>query len=390
MKRSTYYLRLVTPAFLGNAKQQGEWRTPPVKALFRQWWRVLLFSQSLNKDKPLSIHSLREREAATFGHAWLEDDNHRKRFFRSPLRLFLDGWNTGTLSELRQERRVDHPEVGRNVGALLYLGYGPLTYEKAKGSTVLKWPPALDAGSTARLILEWPEREPDRVGNFVSWLVIMLHWFGAMGGRSRNGWGSLHVFQENGEPVSHFRNLQAMKPLFVPLKVALQHYDWPCGIGKDANGPLVWVTKEQHSSWQEAMEEVARIKIAFRTAFPFLQNEDARDPRVDERHVLAYPVTNHGVLEWSETAKGKPILDDRGRLKQRERLANQLRFKVHRVQGKDGKDRFVAIAFHLPHRLPDALWAELSDTQRDWVRENELEVWSNVHAVLDEKMARLA
>ena len=40
MKTFTYTLSFTTPAFLGNASQQAQWRTPPVKALLRQWWRV--------------------------------------------------------------------------------------------------------------------------------------------------------------------------------------------------------------------------------------------------------------------------------------------------------------------------------------------------------------
>ena len=39
MQTYSYQLRFQTPAFLGNAQQQGQWRTPPIKALLRQWWQ---------------------------------------------------------------------------------------------------------------------------------------------------------------------------------------------------------------------------------------------------------------------------------------------------------------------------------------------------------------
>ena len=29
MQRMTYRIRFLTPAFLGNAEQSGQWRTPP-------------------------------------------------------------------------------------------------------------------------------------------------------------------------------------------------------------------------------------------------------------------------------------------------------------------------------------------------------------------------
>jgi CRISPR-associated protein Cmr1 len=38
MTETSYTVRFVTPAFLGDADQKGRWRTPPFKALIRQWW----------------------------------------------------------------------------------------------------------------------------------------------------------------------------------------------------------------------------------------------------------------------------------------------------------------------------------------------------------------
>lgn len=41
MEELSYTISFTTPAFLGNAEQQAQWRTPPFKALLRQWWRVV-------------------------------------------------------------------------------------------------------------------------------------------------------------------------------------------------------------------------------------------------------------------------------------------------------------------------------------------------------------
>jgi CRISPR-associated protein Cmr1 len=41
MTQLRYRLTFLTPAFLGNAEQSAQWRTPPIKALLRQWWRVV-------------------------------------------------------------------------------------------------------------------------------------------------------------------------------------------------------------------------------------------------------------------------------------------------------------------------------------------------------------
>lgn len=40
MQTRDYTARFLTPAFLGNAGQDGQWRTPPFKHLLREWWRV--------------------------------------------------------------------------------------------------------------------------------------------------------------------------------------------------------------------------------------------------------------------------------------------------------------------------------------------------------------
>ena len=40
MQKLEYQVRFLIPAFLGNAEQSGQWRTPPFKALLRHWWRM--------------------------------------------------------------------------------------------------------------------------------------------------------------------------------------------------------------------------------------------------------------------------------------------------------------------------------------------------------------
>ena len=40
MQTMKYEAHFLTSVFLGNAEQSGQWRTPPFKALLRQWWRV--------------------------------------------------------------------------------------------------------------------------------------------------------------------------------------------------------------------------------------------------------------------------------------------------------------------------------------------------------------
>lgn len=75
MKKLEYTVRFTTPAFLGNAEQSGRWRTPPIKALLRQWWRV---AYAADKNFTVRVDEMRHEEGLLFGHAWLEDDNDQR------------------------------------------------------------------------------------------------------------------------------------------------------------------------------------------------------------------------------------------------------------------------------------------------------------------------
>ncbi len=387
MIKQSYTVRFVTPAFLGNAEQQGQWRTPPFKALLRQWWRV-----AAAKDYGYNHQRLRDAEGKLFGNAWIEE-----AFCKSKVRLRLDRWDEGKLKKSvwpgKDEKKLTHPEVTNKegktipVGAELYLGYGPLNYDKIQKRTVLKANAAIQAddyADYAELHLAYPEDLTAVADAFQ-----LIHWLGTLGGRSRNGWGSLLL---ESKELRGSDSLNQSDPLLNKLARPLgQCLDdgWPHAIGKDSDGLLIWTSKKAYSNWHEAMVELARIKITFRTqsSLVFSRNNDIKKPRIDYRHVLAYPVTHHGVEGWCEEDQktGKLITDKQGYLKQSTRLANQLRFKVTKTED----DRYQGIVYHLPCGIPTELLNALSKTDRDWIVGQQLGVWQSVHAVLDKQMQRI-
>ena len=113
------------------------------------------------------------------------------------------------------------------------------------------------------------------------------------------------------------------------------------------------------------MRELARVKIAFRT---YLEFNPERRGKIDERHLLGYPVTHHFVQAWGGDS----------------RLANQLRFRVHESAG-----RYVGVAFHVPCALPSHLRLRLDLDTRQRLPEKEPELWAEVHSRLDQEMKRL-
>lgn len=346
MRQLRYRMSFLTPAFLGNAEQTAQWRTPPIKALLRQWWRVVYAGEA----RSASVAAMRNAEGRLFGHAWLEGDRDDKgrpvTARRSQIRLRASAWSPGTLPASRWNAlpTVRHPEVAHPVAADLYLGYGPVTLPRGQREPTLKSHAALQAGESAVIDLAVPEAEAVRLVRALGLIAL----YGTLGGRSRNGWGSLAL-----EP------LDDTPPLAPGLDDALTLFwrdalaaDWPRAIGRDARGPLVWHT-EPLPDWRKAMTRLARIKIDLRTRFRFPGQRP--DGQVHERHWLSYPVTNHKVNDW-----------DRAGL----RLPNSLRFKVRR----DVDGRLRGVVFHMPCLPPPAFRPDRAAIER---------VWEQVHAHLD-------
>lgn len=361
MIKQTYHLTLATPAFLGGADQRGTWRTPPIKALIREWWRI-----AVARDVGYRHAELKQHETALFGTAADEagGDNRQSR-----IRLALAHWHEGQCKAWPAgESRVTHPEVKdrntgkpRPVGSELYLGFGPLTNEPGTGTRLkkeIKDNAALQAGEDNQFSLALPDTEQADLHR----ALTLAHWFGTIGGRSRNGWGSLLWTAAEGSPALPALSRAALENSGCtrPLRQCLD-LDWPHAIGSDGIGVLVWRSREAFRDWHEAMTFLARTKIAFRHHLGFVGGQPHREAQ--PRHALAYPVTNHKVPAWEGQGKG--------------RLANTLRFKLH----SEADGRLRAVIYHTPCRPPSTLPHNL----------DLLDTWQRVHRFLDAQptLARL-
>jgi CRISPR-associated protein Cmr1 len=349
MKTLEYTVRFTTPAFLGNAEQSAQWRTPPFKALLRQWWRVVYAAEHRFQ---IDVAKLRHDEGVLFGHAWLENDTFERdgrqvttAARKSAVRLRLDRWDDGKLasSQWQALATTSHPEVRQAVASDLYLGYGPVTLPRGAQRATLKANAAIQAGECAQLSVAVPETQALRIERAL-WLMAR---FGTLGGRSRNGWGSFALF-----PVSPGEG-QGVREL--PLRDWQQclDRDWPHAIGRDGKGPLIWTTAPQ-DDWKVLMKTLAVIKIGLRTQFVF-PNAQPPHQQALPRHWLSYPITRHTTKAFDRNA----------------RLPNSLRFKVRATD--DG--RLVGVVFHLPCLPPAAFAPE---------RTAIIATWQRVHGLLDE------
>jgi CRISPR-associated protein Cmr1 len=219
------------------------------------------------------------------------------------------------------------------------------------GQTSLKAAAAIQAGEEATLHIAWAPAAPE--AQLLDRALGLVHQYGTLGGRSRNGWGSFVLRPANDQTPPPIDTLDARFTIGWHDGLAR---DWPHAIGKDDHGVLIWQTKP-FADWKAVMRGLAEVKIDLRTqkAFTFTTGKDAASP--DLRHWLAYPVTNHNVTSWKA---------DRRDL----RLPNSLRFKVRPTT--DGQLR--GVIFHVPCRPPPAFKPDLATIRQ---------VWQRVHTFLD-------
>jgi CRISPR-associated protein Cmr1 len=338
----TYRLSFNVPAFLGNAEQIAQWRTPPIKALLRQWWRVAYVA---DHPQGASVADMRRAEGRLFGVAADGKDSNR-----SLVRLRLSRWDVGRMKSWagQDATRVVHPEVKSPVGAHLYMGYGPLVF---KGQTALKAAAAIQADEEAHLSIAFPSGDEATRLHRAFWL---MHHYGTLGGRSRNGWGSFSLLPADPDTPTLSGALE--ESLTLPWREALMQ-DWTQALGHDEHGPLIWQT-EALADWKSVMRRLAEIKIGLRTQFKFISGRDARIP--EGRHWLSYPVTNHSVRDWGHNA----------------RLPNSLRFKVR----PDAGAKLRGVIFHMPCLPPPTFRPDRRAIEQ---------VWEKVHRTLDQPTSNL-
>ena len=166
--------------------------------------------------------SLTELRHALFGNTWLAwlDSGATQ----SKVRLALSHGNAGKMTQHAPLPKVPHPKAekaGRMLEPLNYLGYGPI------GRGQFKHGAALQAGVSSTLDIAWPDAETS-----IPHTLQLIAWFDTLGGRSRNGWGSVSLALEP---------LTACDPQLIgvlrDLRECLQ-LDWPNAIGQDAAEPL--------------------------------------------------------------------------------------------------------------------------------------------------------
>jgi CRISPR-associated protein Cmr1 len=245
VRRLTFDLEFITPAFIGGANQQAELRPASFVGLLRWWWRAL--------KGECNIEKLREEEIKIFG-----GDGK----MASPVYLRVEG-DVSKGSDLINEYKLSW-NFDRNRRALSgpHAGVGYLYYSMV---ALNKRREFIKAGSRLKLTLIGKD---EFLKHYTAslWALVFL---GGVGARSRRGGGNLTVIDYNPKdlgisfiPTGYFdewlvENLKRAKDLVGSSKT-------PCNEYSNLRNVKLVLSPREFNTWVEALNDIGNRFMNFR------------------------------------------------------------------------------------------------------------------------------
>jgi len=259
VKKLTFELEFITPAFIGGANQQAELRPASFVGLLRCWWRAL--------KGECDIEKLREEEIKIFG-----GDGK----MASPVYLRVEG-DVSKGSDLINEYRLSW-NFDKNRRALIgphagvgYLYYSMLPKKKRNGQEE-KGREFIEPGSGLKLTLIGKD---EVLNHYIAslWALVFL---GGVGARSRRGGGNLAVVGYEPEelvedlkisftPTDNLRewlieNIKNAKKLVGSSNTSCDKYS---NLPYPKNVKLV-LSPREFNTWVEALNDIGNRFMNFR------------------------------------------------------------------------------------------------------------------------------
>lgn len=263
-----YRLVFNSPAFLGNASQQAQWRTPPIKALLRQWWRV---AYAADKNFIVDVTEMRRAEGLLFGHAWLGDDSFERNgkqvqtsARQSTVRIRLDTADSTTANGWPLGSQAGVAPLPTSLDTS-YAWFGLAKRAGLPDRSGIQATPAKESIRLLRLAVRGNQASQLRIDE----VIALISQFGLLGSRSRGGWGALHI--DDVTPLSPTQIQRYTRPLDDCL-----NSDWPMSLAADQRGPCVWYSKEIFKTWDRAMRFIATERRHIRTSLKGVNGKDLR------------------------------------------------------------------------------------------------------------------
>ncbi len=330
--------KIITPMFLGNASQEAELRAAPFKGLLRYWWRVA------NGGLHETPGALLAAENQIFGSA--DADTGGKSHVTVEVKGDLccypeNGFPKGEY--------ITHPEVRNrngkpmNIDRFLYLGYGPIAGHgslkketEGKGAFVTGQSFCLSLTATSEIMQQ------------LQTTLQCCRQFGAVGGRSRNGWGCFLLTGAQPTSISDQVLFQTLGKFWEDCFT----HDYPHRLGLSGHNLLLWRCYENHDDWEGAMNALAEIYMRIRMGHKFRGGGPHRN--LQERHILGYPSgRKHQVDSWGNGRHGSAL----------------------RLLVRKEAENYRGYILHLPHLFSEKMWPN--------EKERQIKIWQSVHANLD-------
>jgi CRISPR-associated protein Cmr1 len=285
MQRETFQVEIVTPCFLGGARDQAEWRGASIRGQLRWWFRAVAGARfagdldqvrvaeeeifgSTQRSSAVRISPSRgpEAEKGTGGEALLDDSVTAEEL--------AERWGDSSRATVNRLRLQQSPRSN----PLHYLAYGPVSRGRLER-------PLLPSHTLVSFTLQWM-REPDSMEIFSlalhGWLCL-----GGIGARSRKGFGSLHL---QGFDRKAFED--EVRKLLALGRGFPGEPEWTCF----SEGSRVLIGEQGYDQAEEALSRLGGWLIAFRRRY---------GNATDGRTLGNQPVANRD-YEWAAPRGAQP------------------------------------------------------------------------------------
>ncbi len=238
-----YHLIFLTDAFLGGTQIEGaepqpsaEWRTPPFKALLRQWWRVV-YAESQN----FQVKGMSAEEQNLFGGI------AGRSMRQSRVRIRINTW--GKEGADKRDR-------------IISLRQTPLSEY------------SIPCGGKAQLSIMAPTRNLEQIQK----ALALMHAFATVGRGSRHGYGSFALAPVNSEESETEALLSNVSLQGYPWQEALKEFSWPQTIARDDKGLLIWKTVHPKKTSGDVLRKLFEARDKFKGYRLARQSREQRLP----------------------------------------------------------------------------------------------------------------
>lgn len=271
MKKLTFKLEFITPAFIGGANQQAELRPASFVGLLRWWWRAL--------KGECNIENLRAEEVEIFGGIAKNPKNEEIKKMASPVYLRVEGdvrKDKGLIKKYGLDLIFDEKKrafFGSHIG-VGYLYYFMILPKNKRNGQEEERREFIEPGSGLKLTFIGKD---EVLKHYIAslWALVFL---GGVGARSRRGGGNLRVADYKPKdlvehlkisftPTDNLRkwlieNIENAKKLVGSSNTSCDKYsNLPYTKNDDIK---LEISKTKFNTWFEALNDIGKEFMRFR------------------------------------------------------------------------------------------------------------------------------